>query len=76
MYSLTVATYKVLYSYKPQQKDDLELIEGELVALIEAPVGGDWWRGRVRDKEGWFPKTYVDYFDIHEEEKKKKEGLD
>lgn len=68
-----VATYKVLYSYKPQQKDDLELIEGELVALIEAPVGGDWWRGRVRDKEGWFPKTYVDYFDIHEEEKKKKE---
>ena len=44
--------------------------------LIETPYGGDWWKGKVqeREREGWFPKDYVEYFDIEAEQKKKKEG--
>ena len=47
-----------------------------MVMLIEAPTGGDWWRGRVDNREGWFPKSYVDYIDIKAEEKKRKDGTD
>ena len=50
-------------------------MEGEIVTLIEAPAGGDWWKGAVDGKEGWFPKSYVNYIDVKAEEKKKKEGV-
>ena len=45
-----------------------------MLTLIEAPAGGDWWKGSVDDREGWFPKNYVEYVDVEEEQKKKKEG--
>ncbi len=70
-----VASYKVLYNYKPQAEGDLELFEGEMVTLVEAPAGGDWWRGRLGNTEGWFPKAYVNYVDVGVEQKKKKEGM-
>ena len=64
----------MLYDYKPQQTDDLKLKEGDVVTLIEAPAGGDWWKGKVDENEGWFPKSYVEYIDMEAEEKKRKEG--
>ncbi len=63
-----------MYDYKLQQEGDLELKEGELLTLIEAPTGGEWWKGTVNGVEGWFPKSYVNYVDVKVEEKKKKEG--
>ena len=69
-----VTTYKALFDYEPQQPDDLKLQEGDMVMLIEAPPGGEWWRGKVDNREGWFPKSYVNYIDIKAEEKKRKDG--
>lgn len=45
-----------------------------MVVLVEAPSGRDWWRGKVDEREGWFPKSYVSYIDTLAEEKKRKEG--
>jgi hypothetical protein len=59
-----VATYRAIYDYTPSQNDDLALKEGDMVMLVEAPAGGDWWRGKVDDREGWFPKSYVNYIDM------------
>ena len=71
----TVPTYKALHNYAPQNDDDLELVRGEWVTLIETPYGGGWWKGSVEGRvEGWFPKTYVEYVDIEAEKKKVQEG--
>ena len=50
------------------------LEEGDLVELIETPYGGEWWKGKVQERKGWFPKDYVEYVDLEAEQKKKKEG--
>lgn len=68
------ANYKALYDYAPQQKDDLKLCEGDMVTLIETPAG-DWWRGKVEDREGWFPKSYVECIDSIAQVKRRKEGM-
>ena len=64
----------MLYDYDPQREDDLQLVQGEMVTLLEAPAGGTWWRGTVNNKEGWFPKSYVEYVDVKAEEQAKKRG--
>ena len=42
--------------------------------LIEAPYGGEWWKGKVGELTGWFPKNYVEYFNEEEEKKLAQEG--
>lgn len=69
-----VATYRVVHTFTAQRDGDLDLSIGEMVILIEAPAGGEWWRGKAHEIEGWFPKTCVEYVDIEAEEKRKKEG--
>lgn len=54
---------------------DLALEKGEWVTLLEAPYGGDWWRGQAMAGEGWFPKSHVEYVDREAERKKAEEGL-
>ena len=72
---LIVSCYRVLYDYAPQQDGDLELKEGEMVTLLESPMDSDWWCGKLEDeKQGWFPKSYVEYVDIVGENKKRQEG--
>ncbi|KAH6566753.1 hypothetical protein BASA62_006513 [Batrachochytrium salamandrivorans] len=49
------------YAYDPEKSDELELLEGELVVVLEAPPGG-WWKGmkgldEKAPKTGWFPAT-------------------
>ena len=68
------SNYSVLYNYQPQNSEDLQLVKGEWVTLVEAPYGGEWWRGRVGEREGWFPKNYVEYVDVELERKKAEEG--
>ena len=53
---------------------DLALEKGEWVTLLEAPYGGDWWRGQAMAGEGWFPKSHVEYVDREAERKKAEEG--
>ena len=54
--------------------DDLGLEKDEWVTLLEAPYGGEWWRGRADKREGWFPKSYVEYVDKEEERRKTERG--
>jgi hypothetical protein len=68
--------YRAVFSYQPQTpgSDDLALEKGEWVTLLEAPYGGDWWRGQATAGEGWFPKSHVEYVDRKAERKMAEEG--
>ncbi|XP_071125571.1 serine-rich adhesin for platelets-like isoform X6 [Mytilus edulis] len=55
--------YHVLYPYTAQEDSQLNLDLGDVVTLIEKR-GNGWWKGRIKDKEGWFPGSYVEETDI------------
>ena len=44
------------------------------MTLLEAPAGGQWWRGQTAAGKGWFPKSNVRYVDREAERKKAEEG--
>ncbi|KAJ3333516.1 hypothetical protein HDU76_007282 [Blyttiomyces sp. JEL0837] len=53
------------YAYERTKADEMDLLEGELVVILEAPPGG-WWRGMKNlggkeAKTGWFPNTVVKF---------------
>ncbi|XP_075399820.1 SH3 domain-containing protein 19 isoform X2 [Tenrec ecaudatus] len=48
----------VLHDFPAEQADDLNLISGEIVYLLEK-VDADWYRGRCRHQIGLFPANYV-----------------
>ncbi|OXU30861.1 hypothetical protein TSAR_001331, partial [Trichomalopsis sarcophagae] len=50
---------KALYDYNPQDLDELELKEGEIVEVLKEHEGG-WWLGRLKGKTGLFPSNYVE----------------
>ena len=70
------SSYRALYSYQPQNSEDLQLSKGEWVTLLDAPYGGEWWKGKVEEgdegREGWFPKSYVEYMYVDEELERQK----
>lgn len=49
---------KSLYDYKPQDKDEIELKEGDILEILKEHEGG-WWYGRLKGKTGLFPSNYV-----------------
>ncbi|CAC5374374.1 SH3PXD2 [Mytilus coruscus] len=51
--------YHVLYPYTAQDDSQLNLDLGDVVTLVEKR-GNGWWKGRIKDKEGWFPGSYVE----------------
>lgn len=52
---------KVLFPYTPANDDELELREGELIAILsrELPDKG-WLKGELRGKIGVFPDNFVE----------------
>lgn len=47
------------YAYQAQQPDELSLVKGDKVLVIEKCSDG-WWKGRTESNEkGWFPSNYV-----------------
>ncbi|XP_067947869.1 SH3 domain-containing kinase-binding protein 1-like isoform X2 [Watersipora subatra] len=48
----------VLFDYKPEQPDELELKEDEEVEVVRMPEEG-WWEGTLRGKTGMFPSNFV-----------------
>lgn len=71
----TAPCYRALYNYTPLNADDLALKKGDIIILIEAPYGGEWWKGTAGERSGWFPKNFVEYYDREEEKKKVLEGM-
>ena len=49
------------FSYTAEQPDELSLVEGQLVRVIEKTLEDDgWWKGEVNGKVGVFPDNFVE----------------
>ncbi|KAM9560681.1 SH3 and cysteine-rich domain-containing protein 2-like isoform 1-T1 [Salvelinus alpinus] len=54
----SVHTYVALYKFIPQEKNDLELQPGDRVQVTD-DSNEDWWKGKSKDKLGFFPANFV-----------------
>lgn len=52
----TVALVK--YNYEAQQSDELFLVKGSRINVLEKSSDG-WWKGELDGQIGWFPSNYV-----------------
>lgn len=48
----------VKYNYQAQQLDELSLVKGARILILEKS-GDGWWRGQCGNKVGWFPSNYT-----------------
>lgn len=56
---LTRPTYALVrYNYEAQQSDELSLVKGSRLHVLEKSSDG-WWRGELGGLSGWFPSNYV-----------------
>ncbi|XP_054168393.1 cytoplasmic protein NCK2-like [Oppia nitens] len=46
------------YNYESQQSDELSLVKGAKVIVMEKSSDG-WWKGELNGSIGWFPSNYV-----------------
>lgn len=51
-------TYVALYKFLPQEKNDLALHPGDRIQVTD-DSNEDWWKGKIRDKVGFFPANFV-----------------
>uniref|UniRef100_A0A336LZJ7 CSON006248 protein n=1 Tax=Culicoides sonorensis TaxID=179676 RepID=A0A336LZJ7_CULSO len=51
---------KVLFAYQPANEDELKLVEGDIITVLnkELPDKG-WWKGELRGRIGVFPDNFV-----------------
>ncbi|KAK1794440.1 hypothetical protein P4O66_011303 [Electrophorus voltai] len=54
----SIHTYVALYKFLPQEKNDLELQPGDRVQVMD-DSNEDWWKGKSRNKVGFFPANFV-----------------
>ncbi|XP_028287442.1 SH3 and cysteine-rich domain-containing protein 2-like isoform X2 [Parambassis ranga] len=54
----SIHTYVALYKFLPQEKNDLELQPGDRVQVTD-DSNEDWWKGKSREKLGFFPANFV-----------------
>jgi NCK adaptor protein len=56
---LTRTSYALVrYNYEAQQSDELSLVKGSRLHVLEKSSDG-WWRGELGGLTGWFPSNYV-----------------
>uniref|UniRef100_H3D5D8 Cytoplasmic protein n=1 Tax=Tetraodon nigroviridis TaxID=99883 RepID=H3D5D8_TETNG len=48
----------VKFSYAAEREDELSLVKGTRVVVMEKCSDG-WWRGSYSGRSGWFPSNYV-----------------
>ncbi|XP_068438450.1 SH2/SH3 adapter protein Nck1 isoform X1 [Clinocottus analis] len=48
----------VKFSYTAEREDELSLVKGTRVVVMEKCSDG-WWRGSYTGRSGWFPSNYV-----------------
>ncbi|XP_039278749.1 cytoplasmic protein NCK1-like [Nilaparvata lugens] len=56
--SEAIGTALVKYNYQAQQPDELSLIKGTRILILEKSNDG-WWRGQSGTQAGWFPSNYT-----------------
>ncbi|XP_069747228.1 cytoplasmic protein NCK2b [Narcine bancroftii] len=57
IYDLNIPAY-VKFAYVPERDDELLLVKGSRVTVMEKCSDG-WWRGGYNGQVGWFPSNYV-----------------
>lgn len=55
----SIGKCKALYSFTPEQDDELTLKEGDLLDIYTKEENG-WWFGQLNGKIGHFPSAYVE----------------
>ncbi|KAK7869144.1 hypothetical protein R5R35_006606 [Gryllus longicercus] len=53
-----IGTAVVKYNYQAQQADELSLVKGTRILILEKSNDG-WWRGQSGTQAGWFPSNYT-----------------
>ena len=53
-----ISSAVVKYNYQAQQLDELSLVKGARILILEKS-GDGWWRGQYGNKVGWFPSNYT-----------------
>lgn len=56
--SEAIGTAVVKYNYQAQQPDELSLVKGTRILILEKSNDG-WWRGQSGIHQGWFPSNYT-----------------
>ncbi|KAK6499044.1 hypothetical protein TWF481_011613 [Arthrobotrys musiformis] len=65
---LTGRRARIVYDYEKAEDNEIELVEGQVVGMIEM-VDEDWWHGTNEQGEsGLFPSNYVEPIEDDEEE--------
>ncbi|TSY69817.1 SH3 and PX domain-containing protein 2B [Bagarius yarrelli] len=54
--------YVVIYPYSARDQDEIDLVKGMTVEVMEKNLEG-WWKIRYQGKEGWAPASYLKKFD-------------
>ena len=56
----------VKFKYDAMRDDEISLMKGAIVTIMEKSADG-WWRGECgQNKVGWFPSNYVqELYDMH-----------
>lgn len=50
---------RAIYSYEPQDTDELMLAEGDIIEIVKEDASG-WWLGKLKGREGLFPANYIE----------------
>ncbi|XP_065057757.1 CD2-associated protein-like [Rhopilema esculentum] len=50
---------RVTFDYKASEEDELDLVEGEIVEILDQEEEG-WWQGIYKGKKGIFPSNFVE----------------
>ncbi|XP_013782856.1 cytoplasmic protein NCK1-like [Limulus polyphemus] len=56
--ALVTSTALAKYNYTAQQSDEISLVKGTRVVVMEKSSDG-WWKGEYEGCIGWFPSNYV-----------------
>ncbi|BFZ09204.1 hypothetical protein BsWGS_12243 [Bradybaena similaris] len=63
----------VRFSYTAEQPDELSLVEGQIVRILEKELEDEgWWKGEIHGKIGVFPDNFVELLPVEEPGKAKK----
>jgi len=62
-----VGVYRAIYDYAPQNENELEISDGDLLFILEKSTEDAWWKAKKKannddddEPEGLVPNTYVE----------------
>uniref|UniRef100_A0A2C9JR79 SH3 domain-containing protein n=1 Tax=Biomphalaria glabrata TaxID=6526 RepID=A0A2C9JR79_BIOGL len=66
----------VRFSYNAEQPDELSLVEGQIIRILDKELEDEgWWKGELHGKVGVFPDNFVELLPNEETSKPKKPPL-